>query len=235
MKSFKAYVIMNKANISKEKTTVNFPTSFNMRGLVRSIVLNAFIPYMLYILSKKYLSNSEFEALSIASLFPIFDSIVDFVRHRRFDLIAIITLLSIGASIIAIFFGGSPKLLLIRESFFTGALGTLCFISLLFPRPLMFFFGRQMVVGNDDAKIAQFNKKWEFPRVRFYFRLITMVWGFAFLGDFILRVIFVYSLPSSVVLLISPFISGAITIGTIMWTFAYARKSIIRGAEAGNK
>lgn len=226
---------MKKAAIPQKESTGNIPTSFKMRGLVRSIVLNAFIPYLLYTLSKKYLSNSELEALSIASLFPIFDSIVDFVRHRRFDLIAIITLLSIGVSIIAIFFGGSPKLLLIRESFFTGALGTLCFISLLFPRPLMFYFGRQMVVGNDDAKIASFNKKWELPHVRFYFRLITVVWGFAFLGDFILRVIFVYSLSSSLVLLISPFISGAITIGTIMWTFAYARNSIKHGQELGKK
>src|SRR5579863_9226733 len=103
---------MHPTHSTQKVSPSNIPGNFKMHGLVRSIVLNAFIPYLLYILSKKYLSPSEIEALSIASLFPIVDSIVDFIRHRRFDLIAIITLLSIVVSIIAIFLGGSPKLLL---------------------------------------------------------------------------------------------------------------------------
>jgi hypothetical protein len=41
-----------------------------------------------------------------------------------------------------------------------------------------------------------------------------------FTGEFILRIILIYSLPTEAVLAISPIIIGALTIGTIIWTFA---------------
>ena len=217
---------MEQAKIPHGDATVAIPGGINKWELLRSVILNAVIPYLLYILAKKYFSASELEALSIASLFPIFDSIFSFIKNRSFDLIAVITLLSIVVSIIAIFLGGSPKLLLVRESFFTGALGVICFISLLLPRPLMFYFGRQILAGSNQAKIIAYNARWQYPHVRFFFRLITTVWGFAFLGDFLLRALFVYTFPSAVVLLISPFVSAGITIGTIMWSLAYAHHAM---------
>lgn len=199
---------------------------FKMRGFLFSIVLNAVIPYLLYNLSKKFITSSELVALSIAAIFPIGDSVFSIFRKKILDLVAIITLIGIGISVVAILLGGNPKILLIRESFITGALGISCFISLLLPRPLMFYFGRQLMAGNDSVKIAVFNSRWKYPHARFVNRLITIVWGFAFTGEFILRVILVYYLPVSTVLLISPFILNGVTILTIVWTLAYIRYSI---------
>ena len=79
------------------------------------------------------------------------------MRHRRLDIIAIFYLLGTLTSILAIFLGGDARLLVIRESFFTGALGLVCLTSLLLPRPLMFYVGRQMFAGDDAAKVANFN------------------------------------------------------------------------------
>ena len=42
-----------------------------LRGIVWGIVLNAIIPVVLYKLSKRYLSPSEFTALMIATTFPL--------------------------------------------------------------------------------------------------------------------------------------------------------------------
>ncbi len=202
---------------------------FSIRDLLVSALLNAVIPFFLYIFSKKYISSSEVLALAVAAIFPIFDSVVGIVRHRVFDLIALITLLGIGVSLGALCIGGDPKLLLIRESFLTGALGIICFLSLLFPRPLMFYFGRQMMAGQDPEKLEWFNTRWQYPRARFVNRLITIVWGFAFTSEFILRVFMVYHLPSAEVLLISPLTLWGITIGTIVWTFAYVRYVMEQG------
>jgi hypothetical protein len=55
-------------------------------------------------------------------------------------------------------------------------------------------------------------------------RLITTVWGIAYVGEFIVRIILVYTLPAAVVLAVSPFVLGLATIVTIMWTFRYAYK-----------
>jgi hypothetical protein len=95
-------------------------------------------------------------------------------------------------SIVAVLLGGNPRVLLVRESFFTGALGVSCFVSLvLLPRPLMFYFGRYFATGECVLRVGM---------------------GAS-------------TLPIPVVLAISPVIFGAITVATIFWTFAYARRA----------
>ena len=51
-----------------------------LSGIVWGIVLNAMIPVILYKMSRRYLSPSEFTALVIASIFPLGKSIFDLVR-----------------------------------------------------------------------------------------------------------------------------------------------------------
>ncbi len=200
-------------------------------GILRSVVLNAAIPLILYRLTKRYLSGSEMTALSVAALFPLGESVVDLAGSRTLDPIAVIVLLGVAVSMVAVAFGGSVTLLLIRESLFTGALGLACFASLALPRPLMFYFGRRFMTGNDPHKIAEFEANWQHPYFRFVNRLITVVWGVAFTTEFLVRVILVYTLPAATVLAVAPVILGGITIATILWTFAYVRRVRARGEE----
>ena len=94
------------------------------------MALNAIFPLVLYRLSKRYISPSEFTALAVATTFPLGKSIFDIVKHRKLDPISVIVLLGIGASAIAVVFGGSPRLLLMRESLFTAVFGLACLGSL---------------------------------------------------------------------------------------------------------
>ncbi len=142
---------------------------FNLRGILLSLVLNVAIPLILYSLSKRYISTSDVVALSIASVFPLVDSVYEIVRHRQLDVIAVLALLGAIVGIFGILLGGDSKLLLIRESFFTGALGLVCFVSFLLPKPLMFYFGRQMMAGKDTEKLARFNAQWQNPQARLVF------------------------------------------------------------------
>ena len=81
--------------------------------------------------------------------------------------------IGIGADSVALLFGGSPRLLLVRESLITAVFGLACFFSLLLPRPMMFYFARNFIAGTDPARQARFNTAWQFPEVRFCPRLIT--------------------------------------------------------------
>jgi hypothetical protein len=199
------------------------PAGFNVRGILLSLALNVAIPLLLYNVCKNNYHTSDVVALSVAAIFPICDSIFEVVLHRQLDLIALLSLIGAATGIVGVLLGGSAKLLLIRESFFTGALGLACFISFLFPKPLMFYFGRQMMAGKDKTKIAAFNAQWQFPRARFAHRLITFVWGCAFTGEFLIRVALVYTLSPALVLAFAPIITTAIVVATILWTFAYVR------------
>jgi hypothetical protein len=148
-----------------------------LSSILWGIVLNAIIPVVLYKLSKRYLSQSELTALVIATTFPLGKSIFELVRRGQVDPLSIVILLGIATDAVALLLGGSPRLLLVRESLFTGAFGFSCFVSLLLPRPMMFYFGRYFMAGADLQRQARFNAAWQLPDVRFSHRLITSVWG----------------------------------------------------------
>jgi hypothetical protein len=142
-------------------------------------------------------------------------------------------LLGTLTSILAIFLGGDARLLIIRESFFTGALGLVCLLSLLMPRPLMFYVGRQMLAGNDVTKLANYNASWQNPYGRFVHRLITTVWGLAYVGEFIVRVILAYTLPPTEAFALGSTLLVVVTAGAFIWTFAYIRHTRQRTAQMG--
>ena len=191
-------------------------------SLAWDIALNATIPLACYFLARRFVSSSELTALVFATVFPLLKSGYDLVRRRELDPVAALVLLGIATSILAIFVGGDPRVLLIRESFFTGAFGVACLISLMFPRPIMFYFGRYFMAGKDRQKRETFDARWRNPHVRRAHRLVTIVWGIVYVGEFAVRVILVYSLSAPVVLVISPVLTGLATILTIIWTFWYA-------------
>jgi hypothetical protein len=134
-------------------------------SIVWDIALNALIPVVLYKLSKRYVSPSEVTALIFATAFPLGKSIFDLVRRGQVDPVSIVVLLGIAANGVALLFGGSPRLLLVRE--FTGAFGFACFVSLLLPRPMMFYFGRYFMAGADAERQTRFNSAWQLSSVRF--------------------------------------------------------------------
>jgi len=131
----------------------------------------------------------------------------------------VIVLLGICAGAIAILAGGSPRLLLMRESFFTALFGLACFGSLLLPRPMMFYFGRYFMAGRDPARRRRYEAGWALPEVRFASRLVTVVWGSVYLGEFATRVTLIFLVPVGWVLVISPLLLGSVTLVTIVWTF----------------
>ncbi len=163
----------------------------------------------------------EVPALLWAAAVPAASSIAGIVRERTVSPIGAIALFAIALSIVGAQLGGGPKVLLIRESFVTGALGVACLVSLALPRPLMFYFGRYFQTRGDRVAAAAFDARWSNPLFRRVNRIITLVWGGAFLGEFAVRVIMVFTLPPVAVLAIGPVVLGAITVGTIAWTFRY--------------
>jgi hypothetical protein len=206
-----------------------------LRSIVWNMALNAIVPVVLYKLSKHYLPYSELTALVFATTFPLAKSIFDLVRRGQVDPISIVVLLGIMTDGVALLFGGGPRLLLIRESLFTGAFGFACFVSLLLPRPIMFYFGRYFMAGPDPQRQARFNASWQLPEVRFSHRLITSVWGCVFLGELILRIILIYNVSAAAVLIISPVLLGTLTVVTMIWAFSYGHRVRLRALDQLNQ
>src|SRR5579864_6941988 len=99
-------------------TTLTENRSFSklsLKDLFISLLLNVGLPLLVVFLLEKFAHTTEIAALSIASVVPFLSSLVELARHRRLDLIAIFFLLGLLSSVAAIFLGGSPQLLVIRE------------------------------------------------------------------------------------------------------------------------
>lgn len=199
--------------------------------MILDIGLNIAIPTICYQLSKRYLSPSEYTALLLATVYPVLKSIHDLIQRREIDVVSVVVLLGIAASIAGVAAGGSYKLLLLRESLFTFAFGVACLASLLMPsrRPLMFFFGRVFATGNDPVRRAEFDATWQYPQARRGHRRVTLVWGLLFIGEFAFRVLLIYTVSPATVLVVSPLVLNTATILVIIWTFSYARRARRRG------
>ncbi|MGH8318581.1 MAG: VC0807 family protein [Steroidobacteraceae bacterium] len=206
----------------------------NVLPMILEIAIDAGVPTGCYWLSMTYLSHSEVVALIVASIFPVLKSSYGLLRKRALDPVSIAILFGLAFGVAMLFAGGGPKLLLVRESLFTGAFGLLCLVSLLFRsrRPLMFFFGRFFAAGSDPGKRAWYDQLWQYPGFRRVQRVITLVWGLVFVGEFTLRVVLIYTVSPATVLAVSPVALGTASLLTMLWTFSYAARS--RNAHAAS-
>lgn len=200
-------------------------------SLLNSIIVNAVLPIVIYWALKTYTGSSDFVALVASGVPSLIDSIIGVIRRKRIDLLAGIVLFGIITSLVTMALGGSPKVYLIRESFFTAAFGVAYLVSLFFPRPLAFYFARHFATGNNPENIRWFDSLWQYQQFRHTMRVVTIVWGIGFLFEAALRTYLVMVLSIEQFLLISPFVLYGIIGALVVWMFLYSRQGRKRGEE----
>ena len=202
----------------------------DIRSLLPSLVINAAAPLVAYqLLTGNGVATAT--ALTTSAIFPVIGVAWGFARSRRADIIGLVSLafivLGVGTSVIS----GDTRFILIKESLLTGLFGAVCLLSLLLPRPMMFYFGRQFSSAGDPARAAAFEGMWQYPGFRTINRNMTLVWGIGYLVEAAVRVALSFVLAIPVFLFVSPALALAVTIGLISWTLAYARRSARHAAE----
>ena len=142
--------------------------------LVLDFLINLGGPFLVYQLAAGRMSETA--ALMLSSAPPILWSIGQLIWSRKFDTLSLLVIAGIALSLVATLLGGSPRLLLVRESLITGIFGLIFLGSLLFPRPLLFHLVKTTVAKQGTGAEA-FASKWSIPGFRFTFYLMTTVWG----------------------------------------------------------
>jgi intracellular septation protein A len=164
-------------------------------------------------------------ALSAAALLPVVGTLAGWIRSRRLDAIAVVSLVFIAVGMTVSLISGDPRFLLLKESLTTAAFGLVCFGSLLLPRPLLFYFGRQFSSMGDPEAMARFDLGWQKPYFRFVIRVMTIVWGSGYLAEALLRVLLQSILPIPVYLVVSQLLMLGVTAGLIAWTISYGNRA----------
>ena len=186
--------------------------------------MNAAAPVAAYqILTGAGMSTTQ--ALTISAVFPLIGTGAALARTRRADVIGLVSLVFIVAGLAASIISGNPRFLLVKESLLTGVFGLVFLGSLLAPRPLIFYFGRQFTGAGDPARAAAFDAMWQYPRFRAANRTMSIVWGVTYLIEACVRVGLSFILPTTLFLAASPVLAIGTTLALISWTVAYGRRA----------
>jgi hypothetical protein len=192
------------------------------RHVVPNLLLNAVGPILVYATVRPHVS--ELHAVMAAAFVPLADGLVGIVRHRRINIVGVLVLLSLVFSGILVLLGGTPQLILARESVLSGAMGIVLLASLLWPQPLVYHLGQHFYAGNVPDRRHEFRRKARSPWFRSFLRLLTVVWGLVTVVQSGLCTYLALHLPVATFLIVSPVAHYGIMACTFAWTIAHAHR-----------
>jgi len=195
------------------------------------LLVNFLLPWLIYRYTQQH--YGETRALILSSIPPLLWSGVELLRFKRVDAVSLMVLVGILLSLGAMALGGDARMLLMRESLASGAVGLAFLLSLLGPRPLLFYLARateaRKAAGADAAR--RFDDLWQRdPAFAKSMTLMSLVWGLGLLGETGLRAWFAWTWPVERFLLVSPFISYGIYGALAVWTYWYVKRMRARRA-----
>ena len=176
--------------------------------LFPELLANFVLPWLCY--RRAQPQWGETAGLIASSLPPIAWSVVELLRFRRIDALSLLVLGGIALSLLAILLGGSPQVLLMRESLLSGLIGLAFLLSLLLPKPLLFYLARATVARESAEGEWRFDVRWQEPAFRRGIRQLTLLWGGGLCAETLLRALLIWQLPVERFLMVSPFVSYGI-------------------------
>jgi intracellular septation protein A len=184
------------------------------------MVIGAFLPLIIYLLASPHMP--PLSALALTAVPPLLFASYGWARTRRIDPISLMTLFTVGVSVLIALLVNDPRLILVRDSFLTAAFGVLCLISLMTSRPMGYYVYRWIFVRTPE-QLASLDAGWKVPYSRFARRLVTVVWGLAFLGEALLDIFLAYHISTAQFVGIHPFLFWGTIVATMGWATLFSR------------
>lgn len=159
----------------------------SFRALLPTLAFDVGGTMLVYFVLSRFFANTSIWPLLGASLVPSISNVFNFVRRGSIDIVGIIVLIGLLVGIVPALFGGSPRLLLVRESFVTGLVGLVLLVSGFFRRPLAYYVVREFLTANEALPHERFLLLWDDWKFRRGIRIMTIAWGALLLGEFVAR------------------------------------------------
>lgn len=189
------------------------------------LVVDVAVPIGAYYLLKDGLGMSTLMALGLSSVVPAVRTGWGVVKERTANGLAALILFVNIVGLLLSFVVGDPRLMLAKDSGVSSAIGISVLVSVAMGKPMMTAGMKPWLVKG----IAEREAAWARLRdgsadFRQAERLFSMVWGVVLLGECVVRVVGVYTLPvdtmvwlGSVILVVSMtlafLVSGALAAG----------------------
>jgi len=192
---------------------------------LRSVVMIAVFDIAGPLVAYSLLRSAGFSAVSalvLSGVFPAAGVIIGIIQHRRVDALGVLVLAGIAVGAILGLGSHNTKLVLDEGSVPTAVFGLICLGSLATPKPLMYRLAMEFI-GPDTRQGREFTGLWQFEGFRHVFRVITAVWGAAYVAEAAARVIIVQNTPAGTALATSKVLPYAVAAVLAAWTVGYGR------------
>ena len=170
-------------------------------GAWPSVLLDVVCPVVSYQVLTR-LGMTDILALATSAMFPLIAFLATVMRHRRIEVLSLVSLLFIAAGVTVSLTSGNPRFLLLSGSLFTGSFGLLFLLSLLLECLLAFYFGRQLMTAGKLELMRRWDGLWKYRNFRRANRIVSGVWGCGLLLEALLRVVLALALPTSIFVLV---------------------------------
>lgn len=166
-------------------------------GVVFNIALTAFEVggSILVFEFARHHGASPIAAYLWASIVPVLGIGIYALRARAFSGASAAILAFTLLSVVVAFVGRTDaKALLYKDSAVTGVVGLIFLGSLAVPRPLAYYFGQRFSTDSTPAGVAWWASLWQYAPFRLAMRLITTIWGAAYVLEAVIKAVIVHAL-----------------------------------------
>jgi hypothetical protein len=201
------------------------PRSFLDRGRVLSIagiaVFDVIGPLVVYYWLRSA-GQSAVVALVVSGTVPALGIALGVIRHRRLDAIGVLVLFGITVGVVVGLVTRNAHLVLLDGTVPTAVFGLVCLSSLWWDRPLMYRFALESM-GADTPKGRDFADRWQYASFRHVFRVMTTVWGVAFLAEAAAQSVIIETASTGVAKATSNVMPLAVVAVIVTWQVFYGR------------
>jgi uncharacterized membrane protein len=195
-------------------------------GLAGEVAVNLVGPWAVFTLLDSSIGDTI--ALIASALPPLIWSAIELARRRRLDALSAMVMAGILLTVIATLFGGSPRLLQVRENAVTGLIGVVFLATTWLDRPLIYHLARATYARQSPEAALRLQAFAATPKGARFFRQITVVWGFGLIMQTAVLVWLAFIWPIDRFLLLSPVIGygllGLLFVATLWY---YRRLNLI--------
>jgi hypothetical protein len=206
-------------------TPVEEPSSGRLLGAtVVTLFLDAGLSVVGYGVAR-LAGATPFLALVVGALVALGRAGWVLLRRREVDPFALFMVGIYVVGLVTSFFTGSPRFLLVKESFGTGAAGLAFLLTCLRGKPLAYHASARVAAPTPEER-AEWEELWTTePTFRRRFVVMSAVIGGVLLVEALVRVPFVYVLPVDVMAVVSPVLTPVVITLVCVWAVHYGQRT----------
>lgn len=203
--------------------------------MIGTLMANLFLDAGLAILAygvARLLGYSPFVGLIAGTVVAGLRVVWVVVRQRKIDPFAVFMMGIFALGLVLSLVTGSPRFLLAKESFGTGAAGLAFVLTCLRGKPLAYHASQRVAAPTVEERDAWARMWTAQPIFRSRFRTMSLVIGGALLVEAVVRVPLIYVLPIDVMAVLSPVLTPVVITLTSIWAVHYGSATELAIAKA---